>query len=305
MARRRRLHVAGATYFAVQLGGSHCPLFSEPSDYQVFEALLSSALSKADAHVLAFCWLPHAIHMSVQVAATPLGRFLQGFTSHYARYVHARTGESGHLFADRYRALLIDPDEWLLRLIRYIHYLPVLKMRVDLDAYPQTSHPAYCGTVSAPWLDRRMALRLLRTQGDAALAYTTLMSQRPSEEETRLFTHGTRSGVLGSDAFIAKLPRGAHGHRSSLDLEQIIGQVATLLSVDYSELFSKSRRREIALARALIAWHATERSIANLIEVGRRLRRDPSTLSVGIARYRVLHPDLFTLAALRHLKPIA
>jgi hypothetical protein len=69
-------------------------------------------------------------------------------------------------------------------------------------------------------------------------------------------------------------------------------------------VFSRSRQRQLALARALIAWFATERRICTLSEVARRLRRDPSTLSVAISRYRELRPDLFKLNALHYLVPI-
>ena len=63
--------------------------------------------------------------------------------------------------------------------------------------------------------------------------------------------------------------------------------------------------RAVSLARALIGWHATQRHLASLSQVGRTLGRDASTLSRAITRYRRLHPELFRLDALRHLRPIA
>ena len=57
-------------------------------------------------------------------------------------------------------------------------------------------------------------------------------------------------------------------------------------------------------AGALIAWYATERRIAPLSEIARRLRRDPSTLSVGISRYRHRRADLFDLERLHDLVPL-
>jgi hypothetical protein len=70
------------------------------------------------------------------------------------------------------------------------------------------------------------------------------------------------------------------------------------------EVLSPSRRRELALARALITWRATRAGVATLSEVARRLGRDPSTLFVGMERYRTLRPDLFGGAA-GELAPMA
>ncbi|MGB6452304.1 MAG: hypothetical protein WBE92_16255, partial [Steroidobacteraceae bacterium] len=44
---------------------------------------------------------------------------------------------------------------------------------------------------------------------------------------------------------------------------------------------------------AVVAWRATQTGIARLSEVARRLGREPSTLSVGMGRHRLRHPDLF------------
>jgi hypothetical protein len=54
----------------------------------------------------------------------------------------------------------------------------------------------------------------------------------------------------------------------------------------------------------LITWYATERGVATLAEVARRLERDPSTLFVGVERYRNLRPELFNLTALPDTGPL-
>jgi hypothetical protein len=44
--------------------------------------------------------------------------------------------------------------------------------------------------------------------------------------------------------------------------------------------------------------------VATLAEVARRLERDPSTLFVGVERYRTLRPELFNLTALPDTGPL-
>jgi hypothetical protein len=81
--------------------------------------------------------------------------------------------------------------------------------------------------------------------------------------------------------------------------------VTCRLGVDREHVLSNSRQREVTLARALIAWYATERRVATLSEVARYLRRDPSTLSVAVSRYRLCRPELFKLTALHDVVPLA
>lgn len=307
MSEQRRLHIPHGTYYAVQFGSPRQPLFTKPADYAQLELLLASALARTRTRALAYCWLPHSIHLAVQIESVPLGRFLQGFTSRYARYVHDATTLTGHLFAHRYRAVLLDPSQWLLPLIRYLHWLPQLRHDAAAIGDPHTSHAAYLRERKVPWLDLRIATALMAQRGDPRGVYLDLMAQSPTPAEIRLFTLGNKDDarIIGDADFKSTLPRAAREVTPRTSLEDIILRVSTALGVERAHLLSRSRRHTLVLARAVIAWHATERGIATLTEVARRLRRHPSSLSSAIERYRGERPDLFALNALHHLVPLA
>src|SRR5438477_81690 len=184
MSRRSRLHVPGGVYYVVQRSNARQPIFTEEADYATFERLLSTMLVRCRVRAHAYCWETDAIHLVLQISDMPVGRLMQRLSSQYARRVHRRAGELGHLFQQRYHALLIDT-------------------------------------------------------------------------------------------------------------------VTCTLGLERSEVLSRSRQRRLALARALITWYATERGVATLAEVARRLQRDPSTLFVAVERYRTLRPELFNLTALQ------
>jgi hypothetical protein len=178
--------------------------------------------------------------------------------------------------------------------VRYLHHL----------AREQTSDGAYRGTTVKPrWLDTRVVEKLITRSG---VEYERLMGAPPSIDERRVFELGgaVDPRVAGDAEFLASLPRPARTYRTTTTLEQVIDTVACRLGVERTEVLSGSRRREVALARALIAWYAAERHVATLAEVSRRLRRDPSTLSVGITRSRRRRPELFDLQGLHDLAPL-
>jgi hypothetical protein len=255
----------------------------------------------------AYCWTPDAIHLALQIDSVSVGRFMQGITSRYARSIHERAAESGHFFRQRYKAILIDPDTYLLKLVRYIHHIPVIEaLSSDPGSYPCTSHVAYLGRTEMPWLTTRTAMRMMNGC-DQNSEYAEFMAIAPSPEDLTLFEHGSKhdARIVASTEFLEHLPRHLRVYRSKLTLEQIIQTVTCRLGVDREHVLSNSRQREVTLARALIAWYATERRVATLSEVARYLRRDPSTLSVAVSRYRLCRPELFKLTALHDVVPLA
>jgi len=308
MSRRSRLHVPGGVYYVVQRSNARQPIFTDAADYAIFEQLLATMLARCRARVHAFCWEVDAIHLALQVTDMPVGRLMQRLSSQYARRVHRRQGNGGHLFQQRYHSLLIDPDAWLLKLIRYLHLIPVRSGAVrDPSDYGLSSQRAYLGMTEIPWLTTSVGLRMLAQRPEQArYAYRRLMFEAPAPDEGAHFERGCDEDprVLGDRQFMADIPRHMRVYRSSYSLDQVIDTVSCTLGVERSEVLSRSRQRRLSLARALITWYATERGVATLAEVARRLERDPSTLFVGVERYRTLRPELFNLTALPDAGPL-
>jgi REP element-mobilizing transposase RayT len=307
MSRRPRLNIPGGTYYVVQHGGARRPIFSCEDDYALFESLVVAGLKRHGATAYAYCWTPDAIHLVLRTGDTPIGRLMQGLTSRFARSIHLREGESGHFFRTRYQAALVDSESYLAKLVHYVHHIPVLtEVATDLAAYGYSSHRAYLGETPTPWVNTRSVLGMCDSDQDELEAYVAMMARAPTDHDVELFRNGGEVDlrVIGGPDFLASLPRHARKYRSKLSLDQIIGTVTRALDVDRDHVMSSSRQRDLALARALIAWFAIERRVATLTEVARRLNRDPSTLSVAISRYRVLRQDLFRLDSMHYLTPL-
>lgn len=308
MPRPPRIEIPDGMYYVVHRGSKYGPIFRQPDDYVLFESLLPVALKRSGALLHAYCWTSDAIHLVVQIEKSSVSRFVQRLSSDFARRMNQRLGGRGHFFQDRHSRKLIDPNAYLLTLINYIHYIPVLEGAVSApDAYLHTSHRAYLGLCDMPWLHTRTTLRLLDDGHEDRIGYRNLMSTPPMPETVKLFKRGDprTPGVLGSPGFVNDLPRRVRPYRCEMTLDEIVAKVVCLRGVSQELIFSKSRVRDCVVARAMIAWYAIERGVANLNQVAHYMRRDPSTLSVAITRYRALKPDLFTLTMFHQLTPIA
>ena len=108
----------------------------------------------------------------------------------YTQRFNRRHGHDGPLFRGRYKAVLVEEEEYLLGLVRYIHHNP-LKAGVveDLRNYPWSSHHGYLsGAAEWGWLLKNPVLS--KFSDDPVLAgrtYRQYMAQEDSEEIQRIF----------------------------------------------------------------------------------------------------------------------
>ena len=79
---------------------------------------------------------------------------MQRIALRYAQWFNWRQGKSGHLFQGRYKAILVQADEYLKELAAYIHLNPVRAHIVNSpEKYKWSSHRAYLGKATLPWLE--------------------------------------------------------------------------------------------------------------------------------------------------------
>jgi putative transposase len=307
MPRRQRIHVPGGTYYVVRRTHSAHPVFSQPDDYALFEGLLRAALKRTGAQLLGYCWMPDGIHLALRIDSIPVGDLMRELASRYAREVQARSGGCGQFFRRPYQSTLIDPGSYLLPLLQYLHHMPVVEGLVEAPAdHAYSSHRAYLGEARNTLLNTRPLLMMLDCLDGDRVLYRRLMQHAPPAGIHALLERGRKDapGLLGDDEFLAGLPRRGRPVRSIRSLDEIAEHVSRMHEIQRAQLLSRSRRQDLVLARAQLAWYATERRVATLCEVARYLRRSASSLTRAIARHQRRRPELFTFDAFTSIVPL-
>lgn len=299
MARGARLHVPNGLYFVGMRAEGDKVLFACEADVVEFERILTRSLRATHCKVHAFCWRPGDVSIAVQVANIELGRFVQHLTSHFARHVNVRLGSHGQVFEERYRALVIQRSTHLLDLIRYIH---LLAPEPDGNARRRwCSHAAYADDMRVPWLTTYVARGMLKNRKISdRVSYVNWMAKAQTPSFVVQMKHGGffDRRVIGTRGFVGEVV-GKTFAPTDLDrvrIEKIIATVAFEHGVTVTNILSPSRRRRHVLARAVIAWRATQSGAASLAKISARLRRDPSTMWSAIERHRIEEPELFVAA---------
>src|SRR5258706_13470916 len=114
MARPPRLEYEGATYHVIARGNERRLIFRDDEDRTENLRLLAAASGETGLKGLAYCLLSNHLHLAVQATRAPLSEVIGPLHSKYARYFNRGHGRTGHLVENRYRALLVDRDSYLL-----------------------------------------------------------------------------------------------------------------------------------------------------------------------------------------------
>ena len=287
MPRPPRLHVPGGFYHVILRGNHREPLFASNEDRTVLDTFVGNVISRSGARIHAYCWMTNHLHALIQVGELPLSKIMGRIAAPYSRYRHNLLRTSGHLFERRYKATLVDVDAYFLTLVRYIHLNPVKALMVsDPVDYPWSSHRAWLGLRSTPWLTIDFGLSLFSTHTENARdAYARFMGAPDLvEDEFDSASNPQDSRVLGSDSFISGIPYRPQKPRRVVTLDQLATEIATDHSIPMEALASPSRERSLSAPRLALVRAALDHRIATLAEVARFLNRQPSTLSRLLAR---------------------
>jgi len=121
--------------------------------------------------------MPNHFHLHVETPMGNLPRFMQRLSTAYSMYFRYKKNRSGHCFQGRYSAKLVEGDDYLLRLTRYIHLNPVNTRALSsatpdvrreiLESYRWSSYRSYLGLTPR---EEIVDYRWLKLMGRATMA---------------------------------------------------------------------------------------------------------------------------------------
>jgi len=124
--------------------------------------------------LLLYCLMPNHFHLALkQKGEKDMEHFMRCVTINYSMYFNKRHNRVGPLFQGRYKAVLVENDEYLLHLSRYIHLNPPAKVR-NLGEYEYSSYSAYLGRQDIKWLRKDLILGYFNSQNENQMGITGL-----------------------------------------------------------------------------------------------------------------------------------
>ena len=127
---------------------------SSPKEKSEAAKLLRMNNFAGEIDLRAYCLMPNPFHLLIkQKNERGIEKFMRSLATRYAQYFnHRHDKRVGGLFQDTYKAVLVETEEQLLHLTRYIHRNPIQK-GLTLKECPQpSSYPNYLGRINQEWV---------------------------------------------------------------------------------------------------------------------------------------------------------
>jgi putative transposase len=126
MPRIARGSVGGYIYHVLNRGNGGQRVFHKKGDYQSFISLISEATIHIPIKIFGYCLMPNHFHLIIMpLDGDDLSRWMQWVMTCHVRRYHTHYGTSGHVWHGRFKSFIIQEDNHLLTVLRYVEGNPV------------------------------------------------------------------------------------------------------------------------------------------------------------------------------------
>lgn len=289
MARRQRFHSPTSVYHVMLRGNDGQPIFFSEGDKSRMCLLLQQGVERFGHSIEAFCFMSNHIHLAIRVSEISISRIIHHLAFRFTRYINRHYKRVGHLFQGRFKSVLVDDEDYLKELIRYIHLNPV---RAGIVADPQhyiwSSHRPYMGLCEFVWLSKDRVLMKFHHEREHAISNFKKFVLMGIGVETQFdFKSGCKRGVLGDTDFIDEVLTRVNKPVRKIELSDLIAKVCELHEITEKELRAPGKCAKQSQARAILAFLVRETNLLSLENLGKFLGRDPSGLTKLANRFEI------------------
>jgi putative transposase len=155
MARKVRVCFPGAIYHVMMRGNERARLFYSSKDYELFLEAFDQAKERFQIRIHAYCLMSNHVHLAIQTPQGNLSQFMAWLQTTFTVRYNRQHRRSGHLFQGRYRAEIVEQNDYGKWLVLYIHLNPIRSRSGgelyytgglrELNAFVWSSHAEYAG----------------------------------------------------------------------------------------------------------------------------------------------------------------
>ena len=153
MTRPLRIEFKGALYHITSRGNARQAIFLTEEDFADFLTVLCSVVKRYNFILHTFCLMNNHYHLLMETPEGNLSKGMRQLNGLYTQRFNKRHRRSGHLLQGRYKAILVDKDNYLLELCRYVVLNPVrARIAKDPKDWKWSSYQATAGYKGIPCL---------------------------------------------------------------------------------------------------------------------------------------------------------
>ncbi|MBI1870685.1 MAG: transposase [Chlamydiae bacterium] len=285
MARPLRIEYPDAVYHVMNRGTARQKVFLEKEDYENFLRLLEELRRRWAVQVFAYALMGNHYHLCLQTPEGNLSRVMRHLDGIYTQRFNRAHRRDGALFRGRYKAIVVEAEEYLGAVVRYIHLNPVeAGLVIDPRDYEWSSHKEYMNKKQS-WVGKE---RLLKSLEGPKGFHEYVMAGNDTETD-KFYKSKKRSPILGTEGFVEEMREKVKEVSSEVTkseeehfrprLEEMLEKIGRRYKVNRQELEKGIRGRENE-ARQLAIYLACELCNLNQARVAEKFRvRSYKTIS--------------------------
>ena len=211
MPRQGRYFLEGQPLHVIQRGNNKGEIFFSHQDAVNFLKWLGEAADKHGLAIHSYVLMPNHVHLLASPArADSLPKVMQTLGRRYVGHINGRRERTGTLWDGRYRAAVVDTDQYFFRCSRYIELNPVRAgLAKDPGAYPWSSYGANAqGASDALVTPHALYMELNGSPAARAADYRAMFAEVLDEATLKTIRDATNGNwALGGAAFRERVAR--------------------------------------------------------------------------------------------------
>jgi REP element-mobilizing transposase RayT/ribosomal protein S13 len=290
MARPLRIEYPGAVYHVICRGNNRQAIFRDDQDRKRYLEKLSLYCQEKKVDLMAYCLLSNHVHVLLETPEGNLSKMMQALQTSYTLHFNRRHGRTGHVFEQRYKAMLVDKDNYLLQVSRYIHLNPVeAKLAERPQDYRWSSYGSYlkgkgiAGSKAESVLDYFTGSKSRRVE-----QYREFVEGKRGERVRNLAPEVRKQIFIGDEEFEGAVQRKMErtvGREVRPTLKRIVQAVSEVTGKNEAEMRGRQRSKDIKRCRELVCYLGRRHGEVGLEELRRFLQvRELSTASHAVRR---------------------
>ncbi len=151
MARPLRIEYPNAFYHITSRGNARNKIFLSDQDRENFLYILGAVVKRFNWLCHAYCLMDNHYHLMIETPDANLSRGMRQLNGVYTQKYNWRHSKTGHIFQGRYKSILVEKENYLLELCRYVVLNPVRANIVQKPVeWKWSSYEATAGLKPAP-----------------------------------------------------------------------------------------------------------------------------------------------------------
>ena len=209
MPRKPRFYLPSVPVHLVQRGHCRDPIFFDRQDYVTYLHWVLVSSKKYNIAVHSFVLMTNHVHFLVTPrVGVDVSLFMQYIGRRYVPYINHKYGRSGSLWEGRYKASLVQVEDYFLKVMKYIELNPVRANMVDVPSHYRWS--SFChnsGMKQIKFIEHHPCyLSLGLNTAERVRSYIGLFQYDLAPQDMKHIRDTWQTGTpLGNDAFIDKI----------------------------------------------------------------------------------------------------